>query len=231
MAAVGSAFSSLDNLNPRGRNRTSIQCSFYIPEVSDTMEQWLMKNKQWEYYESHFALTWSTKRDQNRLAMTWNYSSQSFLVIELLSVQKSHYLPSLDTEPSELNDKAQKEPPPDFFFKSVMLKSNRIFQISLEQTRRELTNVTQFLQDRQKLLGFVSVLTFTLMGKYFLWCINILWNQITNRSTTLASFFSCFLFWVHLTKFLRLALNSPCGPNSPWTFSLPVSVSRVSNLN
>lgn len=49
-----------------------------------------------------------------------------------------------------------------------MLKSDRIFQISLEQTRKRVTNVTQFLQDRQKLLGFVYVLTFTLMGKYFL---------------------------------------------------------------
>lgn len=151
-------------------------------------------------WQSHFALTWPTKRDQNRPAMTWNYSSQSFnsiiLVIELLSVQKSHYLPSLDTEPNELNDKAQKEP-----FKkkkSVMLKSDRIFQISLEQTRKRVTNVTQFLQDRQKLLGFVYVLTFTLMGKYFLWCINILLNQITIEAQHLLLFF--FLFFILSTS-------------------------------
>lgn len=167
------------------------------------------------WWQSHFALTWSTKRSPNRPAMTWSYSPQPFLVIELLSEHISLHLPSLDTEPNELNDKAQKEPV--FFFCHAQVKYD-LPDLSGTDQKESHKRHTVFAR-QAKLLGFVYVLTFTLVGKYFLWCINILLNQIMSRSTTLAFFFlSTFYFeyislncsgwpWTHLVAQTALQIS------------------------
>lgn len=113
---------------------------------------------------------------------------------------------SLPARPKHKTQRNESESTKGAFLKNLLPCSS--LPDLLEQTRMRAMNVKEILQDRQNLVGFVFVLTFTLVGKYLFWCVNILLNQITSRITTLASPpHTHFLFWAHLTKLLRLVLN------------------------